>query len=155
MRLTRYTDYSLRVLMYLAARPDGLARIGEISDVYGISRNHLMKVVPDLVRLGFVTSTRGRGGGIRLARPAAEINVGAAVRATEDGFQAAPRESCRIAPACALRCALDEAVRAFLGVLDTYTLAMLSGPDAPLAALFPEPARDGAASASGAGPGPR
>ncbi len=138
MRLTRYTDYSLRVLMYLGARPDRLARIGEISEAYGISRNHLMKVVQDLVRLGFVTSVRGRKGGIRLARAPEEINVGAVVRATEDSFQVAPCETCVIAPACGLKCALDEAVRAFLAVLDTYTLATLPARQLALADIFPE-----------------
>ena len=138
MRLTRYTDYSLRVLMYLGARPDRLARIGEISEAYGISRNHLMKVVQDLVRLGFVTSVRGRKGEIRLARAPEEINVGAVVRATEDSFQVAPCETCVIAPACGLKCALDEAVRAFLAVLDAYTLATLPARQLALADIFPE-----------------
>jgi Rrf2 family nitric oxide-sensitive transcriptional repressor len=145
MRLTRYTDYSLRVLMYLGARPDRLARIGEISEAYSISRNHLMKVVQDLVRLGFVTSVRGRKGGIRLARAPEEINVGAVVRATEDSFQVAPCETCVIAPACGLKCALDEAVRAFLAVLDTYTLATLPARQLALTDIFPQPGggRDG------------
>lgn len=142
MRLTRYTDYSLRVLMYLGARPDRLARIGEISEAYGISRNHLMKVVQDLVRLGFVTSVRGRKGGIRLARAPEEINVGAVVRATEDSFQVAPCETCVIAPACGLKCALDEAVRAFLAVLDAYTLASLPARQLALADIFPEVSED-------------
>ncbi len=142
MRLTRYTDYSLRVLMYLAARPDGLARIGEISAAYGISQNHLMKVVQDLVRLGFVTSVRGRNGGIRLARDPAEINIGAVVRATEDSFQVAPCDTCVIAPACGLKCALEEAVRAFLAVLDTYTLASLPARQIALNDIFPEPSEE-------------
>lgn len=141
VRLTRYTDYSLRVLIYLSAPPDRLASIGEISEVYGISRNHLMKVVQDLVRLGFVTSTRGRKGGIRLARAPEEIGIGAVVRATEDSFQAAPCDTCLIAPACGLRCALEEAVAAFLAVLDGYTLATLPRRDQPLGRFFPPPAQ--------------
>jgi Rrf2 family transcriptional regulator, nitric oxide-sensitive transcriptional repressor len=152
MRLTRYTDYSLRVLMYLAAKPDRLASIGEISEVYGISRNHLMKVVQDLVRVGFVASVRGRNGGIRLARAPDEINIGAVVRATEDSFQMAPCDTCVIAPACGLRCALEEAVRAFLTVLDAYTLTSLPERDLALADLFPELPEDQARGGRGEAP---
>ena len=125
MRLTRYTDYALRVLLYLGARPDGLASIGEVARAYGVSQNHLMKVVNDLAHAGYVTSVRGRSGGIRLGRPPEEINVGAVVRHTEDGFEVVDCGSCIIFPACSLTHVLDDAVRAFLAVLDGYTLADL------------------------------
>jgi Rrf2 family nitric oxide-sensitive transcriptional repressor len=125
MRLTRYTDYSLRVLMHLAARPEQLASIGEIAKAYGISHNHLMKVVHDLRKAGYVASVRGRSGGMRLARPAAEINIGEVVRHTEEGFDLADCGSCIIAPACALTSVLNEALDAFMTVLDRHSLADL------------------------------
>ena len=87
MRLTRYTDYALRVLMHLATHPDRPASIGMIAKSYGISQNHLMKVVHDLGKQGFIATTRGRGGGLKLPRPAEEIIVGDVVRHTEDSFQ--------------------------------------------------------------------
>jgi Rrf2 family nitric oxide-sensitive transcriptional repressor len=92
---------------------------------YGISQNHLMKVVNELVRTGYIESVRGRFGGIRLGRPAEDINIGAVVRHTEDGFELVPCGSCIIAPACGLTGVLREAVRAFLAVLDEYSLADL------------------------------
>jgi Rrf2 family nitric oxide-sensitive transcriptional repressor len=125
MRLTRYTDYALRVLIYLGARPDDLCSIAEIARGYGISQNHLMKVVHDLGKAGYVAGTRGRFGGIRLARPAAEINVGALVRLTEDDFDLVECGSCVIAPACGLSTCLDDALRAFMAVLDARSLADL------------------------------
>lgn len=123
MRLTRYTDYAMRVLLYLGRDPGQLGGIAEIARAYGISQNHLMKVVSDLVNAGYLESVRGRNGGIRLARPPAEINVGALVRHTEDGFDLVDCGSCLIAPACGLTSVLDEALGAFLAVLDSYTLA--------------------------------
>jgi Rrf2 family nitric oxide-sensitive transcriptional repressor len=125
MRLTRYSDYALRVLMHLAAKPDRLASIGEIARTYRISHNHLMKVVHDLRKTGYVGATRGRTGGIRLARPASEITVGEVIRHTEGGFDLVDCGSCVIAPACALTGALHEALAAFMAVLDGYTLADL------------------------------
>jgi len=122
MRLTRYTDFALRVLLYVAARPDKLCSIGEISRAYGVSQNHMMKVVNDLANAGYVASVRGRSGGIRLGRPAAAINIGAVVRHTEDSFQVVDCATCVIAPVCGLTRVLDDAVRAFMGVLDGYTL---------------------------------
>src|ERR1043165_3200087 len=86
MRLTVLSDYSLRVLMYVASMPQRLVTIQEIAQAYGISENHLMKVVHGLAQHGFVTTVRGRGGGIRLARPASKITVGAVIRAVEDDF---------------------------------------------------------------------
>lgn len=125
MKLKTYTDYALRVLMHLAARPDRLASIGEIARTYRISHNHLMKVVHDLRKEGFLDAVRGRAGGIRLARPPAEISVGQVVRHTESGFDLVDCASCVIAPACALTAALHEARAAFMAVLDGYSLADL------------------------------
>lgn len=122
MRLTRYTDYAMRVLLYLGARPDELCPIAEIARAYGISQNHLMKVVNDLVNADYLVSVRGRFGGVRLARPPAAINVGAVIRHTEDGFDLVDCGSCIIAPACGLTGALHEALAAFMAVLDDYTL---------------------------------
>ncbi len=122
MRLKSYTDYALRVLMHLAARPDRLASISEIARTYRISHNHLMKVVHDLRKQGYLDAVRGRSGGIRLARPAAEISVGDVVRHTEGTFDLVDCESCVIARACSLTGALHEARRAFMAVLDDYSL---------------------------------
>ena len=125
MRLKCYTDYALRVLMHLAARPGRLASIREIARTYRISHNHLTKVVHDLRKEGFLDAVRGRSGGVRLARPASEISVGEVVRHTEAGFDLVDCGSCRIAPACALTVALHEATDAFMTVLDGYSLASL------------------------------
>ena len=125
VRLTRYSDYALRVLIYLAARPEELSAINDISRAYGISQNHLMKVVSDLAGNGYVTSLRGRNGGIRLAMPAKDIRVGAVVRHTEQDLELVDCDGCVIAPVCGLPGAFHEAVRAFLAVLDGYTLADL------------------------------
>ena len=125
MRLKSYTDYALRVLMHLAAKPDRLSSIAEIARTYRISHNHLMKVVQDLRKEGFLDAVRGRTGGVRLARPAAEISVGQVVRHTESGFDLVDCGSCVIAPACALTAALYEARNAFFAVLDGYSLADL------------------------------
>jgi Rrf2 family nitric oxide-sensitive transcriptional repressor len=125
MRLKSYTDYALRVLMHLAARPDRLASIGEMARTYRISHNHLMKVVHDLRKEGFLDAVRGRSGGIRLARPATKISVGEVVRHTEGSFDLVDCDSCVIARACSLTGALHEARRAFLAVLDGYSLADL------------------------------
>ena len=125
VKLKSYTDYALRVLMHLAARPDRLASIGEIARTYRISHNHLMKVVHDLRKAGFVNAVRGRTGGIRLALPPQHISVGDVVRHTEGGFDLVDCGSCVIAPACALTAALREARRAFMGVLDGYSLTDL------------------------------
>lgn len=145
MRLTRYTDYAVRVLLYLGRKPGQLSPISEIAGAYGISQNHLMKVVNDLVNAGYLESLRGRNGGVRLARPPAEINIGALVRHTEDDFDLVECGSCLIAPACGLTSVLDEALLAFLKVLDGYSLAdvlarrgdfshLLKGATAPIGA---------------------
>jgi len=136
MRLTRYTDYAMRVLLYLGARADRLCSIAEVSRAYGISQNHLMKVVNDLARQGYVESVRGRFGGIRLGHPPEAINVGAVIRHTEDDFDLVDCGSCIIAPACGLTGALHEALAAFMAVLDGYTLADLLARRPDFSALF-------------------
>lgn len=136
MKLTRYTDYALRVLLYLGARPERLCSISEMSRSYGISQNHLMKVVHDLGKAGFVASARGRLGGIRLARPPEEIIIGSVVRHTEDGFDLVDCGSCIIAPACGLTGVLREALGAFMTVLDSHTLADLLDNQVDFLSLF-------------------
>ncbi|MFD2676846.1 Rrf2 family transcriptional regulator [Camelimonas lactis] len=136
MRLTRYTDYAMRVLLYLGARPDRLCSIAEIAGAYRISQNHLMKVVNDLGRAGYVASVRGRAGGVRLARDPSAINIGAVVRHTEEGFDLVDCGGCVIAPACGLTGALREALAAFLAVLDGYTLADLLAKRSDMARLL-------------------
>ncbi|MFB7881633.1 RrF2 family transcriptional regulator [Brevundimonas diminuta] len=136
MRLTRYTDYAMRVLLYLGARQDRLCSIAEIAQAYGISQNHLMKVVSDLVSAGYLVSVRGRFGGVRLARPPDQINVGAVVRHTEDGFDLVDCGNCVIAPACGLTGALHQALAAFMKVLDGYTLEGLLSRRVDMAGLF-------------------
>lgn len=132
MRLTRYTDYSLRVLIYLGLQQDRLSSIREIADVYGISESHLMKVVQALGQSGYVATLRGRGGGLRLAKPPSEINLGDVVRNTEDDIALVEcfteASACRIAGPCRLEHVLRKALGAFLGVLDDYTLADLLRP---------------------------
>ncbi len=129
MRLTVYTDYSLRTLLYLGVRgQDYLATIQEIADTYNISKNHLMKVTYDLGKLGYIETTRGRGGGIRLAIDPETVSIGEIVRKTEEDFQLVECFSddtnlCVISPACKLKHALHEALLAYLAVLDQYTLA--------------------------------
>jgi len=131
MRLTRHTDNALRSLIYIALHDEAPSRITDISRRMGMSEDHAAKVIARLADLGFVITLRGRTGGVRLARPAAEINIGQVVRATEDNLNLVEcfdpvTNQCPIAPACALAPALDEALNAFLGVLDRYSLADLT-----------------------------
>ncbi len=127
MRLTRYSDYAMRVLMHLGAEPDRKASIAEIAAAYAISRNHLMKVVHDLGKAGYVASVRGRSGGIRLARAPADISLGAVLRHTEEGFDLVDCAQCLIAPACGLTAVVAEALAAFLAVFDRYSLEDILG----------------------------
>jgi Rrf2 family transcriptional regulator, nitric oxide-sensitive transcriptional repressor len=140
MRLTLFTDYTLRTLIYLAVQPDRLVTIGDIAEAYGISTNHLMKVVHQLAIAGDVITVRGQHGGLRLARPAHEINLGAVVRRTEAEFAIVPcfgsEPDCAIRPECVLAGVLDDALRAFLAVLDSRTLGDLTAPRAALAQLL-------------------
>lgn len=142
MRLTRYTDYSLRVLMHLGLNRDRLCSISEIARGNRISENHLTKVVHHLGKLDYVTTLRGRGGGLKLARPPEQIFVGEIVRKTEDGFDLLDCPSCVLAPACTLTGALSEAVAAFLQVLDRYTVADLIRNGDALRALLQTPGRE-------------
>jgi Rrf2 family nitric oxide-sensitive transcriptional repressor len=141
MQLTRYTDYSLRVLIYLAVHQEELATIEEIAKAYRISKAHLMKIVHQLGLAGYVETVRGRGGGLRLAQPPEKIRIGDVVRHTEamplvECFD--PKTShCRIEPVCDLRTALKHALEAFLRTLDSYTLAdLVVRRRKPLAQLF-------------------
>jgi len=136
VKLTLFTDYAMRTLLYLGARPERLCSIGEVAQAYRISQNHLMKVVVELVRSGHVESVRGRSGGIRLGMPPEQINIGAVVRRTEDGFDLVDCGSCVVAPACGLTGVLREALGAFMAVLDRYTLADLLAKRGDIAAIF-------------------
>lgn len=144
MRLTTYTDYALRTLMYLAANRDRLVTIQDIADAHGIAKNHLTKVVHQLGILGFVESLRGRKGGLRLGKEPAKINIGAVVRSTEPDFYMAecfdPQKShCRLSSACILKDTLYQATAAYLAVLDGVTLEILmatSGSPVAPQALF-------------------
>jgi Rrf2 family nitric oxide-sensitive transcriptional repressor len=156
MRLTRYSDYALRVLIYLSSRPEKLCSIAEISRAYGISNNHLMKVVQELGRAGYVSTLRGRSGGIRLALPASEIKVGDVLRSTEGRFDLADCGQCGLAPACGMTSVLNEAVEAFLAVLDRYSFADLPKREIDVLALFPlvsPPEAAAIAAVSGEDPG--
>jgi len=145
MRLTSFTDYCLRVLIFTATHPQGRTTIAEIARAYGISEHHLVKVAHFLGRAGFLTNLRGRGGGLALARPAGQINVGAVVRAAEGEampaacFDAAAAR-CAIAPVCRLKGVLAEAVDAFYAVLGASTLGDLVQDRAALRQLLAVPA---------------
>ena len=128
MQLTRFSDYSLRTALYLMAHPDRLVPVEEVGRAYGISRNHLVKIVQRLVELGIIESVRGRNGGMRLSPKPEEINVGNLVRLTERNFNLvecfdAKSNTCPIIKVCGLKGALHQAADAFLKVLDQYTLA--------------------------------
>ncbi len=142
MRLAEYTDYTLRVLMYCAARPQQLVTIGELADHHRVSKNHLMKIVNDLARQGVLETTRGRGGGLRLMKPADQIRVGDVVRAAETDFRLVEcfdpsTNQCTLSPSCRLKGLLGDALKAYFNELDRVTLAELAVP----------------ASSSGASPG--
>jgi Rrf2 family nitric oxide-sensitive transcriptional repressor len=145
MRLTDYTDYALRVMLFLSVHRDGLSTIQDISDAYGISKNHLMKVVQQLGELGWVDTVRGRHGGLRLNERSLGLTIGQVVRATETDFALVgcfERESsevrpCVIEPRCRLKQVFMAAQEAFLAELDRHTLGELVEPvAAPLAALL-------------------
>ncbi|WP_266172068.1 RrF2 family transcriptional regulator [Dyella subtropica] len=129
MRLTLQTDYSLRLLMYLAVQGDRRSSIHEIATQFEISKNHLMKVTQRLAALGYVDALRGRSGGLKLAGDPAQVCIGDVVRAMEPDFAIVEcfgsENTCTITPVCALRHVLDEARESFLGVLDSYTLKQL------------------------------
>lgn len=140
MRLTSFTDFTLRTLLHLGSNPGRLVTIQEIADLHSISKNHLMKVVHELGRNGVIETIRGRNGGFRLAHKPEEINVGAVVRQSESDFYMAEcfdpgGKPCGLVKDCALKDVLANATTAYLAELDRHTLA----------SLLPEPApRDGA-----------
>lgn len=139
MQLTRYTDYSLRVLIFLAIQPpERRSTINEIAERFEISRNHLVKIVHRLGQLGYVRTIRGKGGGLCLGAEPGEINLGAVVRDTEATLDVinCTDPYCPVAPACRLKGVLNEARDAFLAVLDRYTLADLIHNRAQLASLL-------------------
>jgi Rrf2 family nitric oxide-sensitive transcriptional repressor len=141
MHLTVYTDYALRMLMYLALKDDGLATIEEIAQSYGISKNHLMKVAHQLGLAGYIETVRGRRGGLRLAKPAKAIRLGDVVRHTEPDMAIVmcfepTNADCAVLPYCVLRKALEVARDAFLEALDNYTLSDLVKPRAGLQAVL-------------------
>ncbi|NWN91050.1 Rrf2 family transcriptional regulator [Marinobacter adhaerens] len=126
MHITRYTDYSLRVLIYLAVQDEYLTTIQEIADSYEISKNHLMKVVHQLNKKGYIETVRGKKGGMRLLMKPEDINIGVFVRETEHDLSIvechSSKNACIITPVCGLKSMFSEALQAFLAVLDQYTL---------------------------------
>ena len=146
MRLTTFSDYTMRVLIYLGLRRDGLITISDIAKAYDISENHLTKVLHQLAQRGYIETVRGKGGGMRLAREPEEINLGELIRITEGdtGLLACleGQGSCCIQSACSLIGILREAQTALFAVLEKYTLADLLQREQPLATilLHPRPA---------------
>ena len=131
MQITRYTDYSLRVLIYLAINKQQLTTISDIATSYQISKNHLMKIVQQLNQQGYVLATRGKNGGIKLNRAAKDINVGVLVREIEDKSKLiecfGADNQCVITPSCQLKNIFAEAQENFFKTLDAYTLQDLIG----------------------------
>ncbi len=136
MRLTDYTDYALRVLMFCAAHPERPVTIAELAERHGISKNHLMKVVNDLARQGFLQTTRGRGGGLRLLKAAQDIRIGDVVRASETDFRMVEcfdpsTNTCTLTPHCQLKGVIQSAQKSFMAELDRVTLADVMTTPAP------------------------
>ena len=132
MRLAEYTDYTLRVLMYCAARPQQMVTISELAEHHGVSRNHLMKIVTDLGRQGVLETTRGRGGGLRLLKDPARLRIGDVVRASETDFRLVEcfdpeSNQCTLSPVCRLKGLFGAALEAYFRELDGITLAELAG----------------------------
>lgn len=143
MQLTTFTDYALRVLMSVGTKGDEeLSTIADISEQYGISRNHLIKVVHHLSKTGYLSTSQGKGGGFRLAKPPSDIRIGDVIRDVENHFDLVQCFSsrrngeCAIEPACVLKRLLREAMQAFFAVTDEYTLADLVRPRARLRRLL-------------------
>jgi Rrf2 family nitric oxide-sensitive transcriptional repressor len=145
MKLTRFTDYSLRVLIYLGLQDNGRVTIKEISRSYNISRNHLMKVVSMLTRMGYLDARRGPGGGIALARPASEINLADVVTDMEDDLNLVEcfcdGGKCLITPVCELRSVLNLSLNAYVATLKKYTLADLLEPRDKLSKILGLPGK--------------
>lgn len=131
MHITRYTDYSLRVLIYLAINQEKISTISDIATSYDISKNHLMKIVQQLNQRGYVLATRGQNGGLKLNQPAADINIGSLVREIEDKNKLVEcfgeDNKCVITPSCQLKQVFAEAQDNFFKTLDAYTLQDLLG----------------------------
>ena len=142
MQLTRFSDYSLRALIYLGLNQNRRCTIQEIALAYGISENHLMKLIHQLGQMGFITTTRGKNGGLELAMPASEINLGDVVRATEGNLQLVEcfpgreKNTCPIAGPCRLTGVLEEGLQAFFDVLDQYTLEDMLTPAPAFRRIF-------------------
>lgn len=142
MYLTQHTDYALRVLIYLGANRDRLVTIAEVSERFDVSRSHLMKVANQLVREGFVEGLRGKGGGLRLARAPADINIGDVVRCMERGMELVEcfgsDSQCLLTPNCRLKGVLGKALEAFLKTLDQVSLAdLIDSPQRKVLQLVP------------------
>ncbi|MBA3057847.1 MAG: Rrf2 family transcriptional regulator [Gammaproteobacteria bacterium] len=133
MRLTDYTDYTLRVLMFCALNPERSVTIAELAESHGVSKNHLMKIVNDLARQGLLQTTRGRGGGLRLLKPAADIRIGDVVRQSETDFRLVEcfdpgHNTCTLSAQCQLKNVFWSAQKNFLAELDKVTLADVTRP---------------------------
>lgn len=151
MRLTTFSDYTLRVLIYLAVQDNRVSTIAEIAEAYNVSKNHLMKVVHHLAGQGYVETTRGKGGGVRLRQSADSISIGEVLRQTESDSALVEcfrdgESDCRIEPACLLRGAFHQAQEAFYKVMDGYTLAQIATNRDRLQTLLPGTFRQSAAS---------
>ena len=137
MQLTSFTDYGLRALIYMASLPqDKMTSISEVTEVYGVSRNHMVKIINQLSRVGFVTAVRGKHGGIRLGKPAESIRLGDGAGAEPLALVNCSSEFCHITPACRLKQVLQQGVQNFLEELDKHTLADMVEDNPPLYKLL-------------------
>ncbi|CDG99984.1 nitric oxide-sensing transcriptional repressor NsrR [Xenorhabdus bovienii] len=136
MQLTSFTDYGLRALIYMASLPEGqMTSITEVTEIYGVSRNHMVKIINQLSNLGLVNAVRGKNGGISLGKPASEIKIGDVVRSLEP-LPLVNCSACYITPACRLKLVLNQAVENFLQELDKHTLADMVKDNRPLYQLL-------------------
>lgn len=146
MRLSDYTDYTLRVLMYCAVHRDRRVTIAELAQAHAISKNHLMKIVNDLARQGVLETMRGRGGGLRLLKAPADIRLGDVVRSSETDFRLVEcfdrsTNACSLTPSCRLKGVFHAALQAYFNELDAATLADIVGPARPGRAAGAPPRR--------------
>ena len=141
MRLTQQANYSVRILMYCAAKKDEFAKVSEIARVFDISEYHLFKILPILVSNGFITTHRGRNGGLKLAKEPSEITLGQIIRAAEENFHLADcfdegSYDCPLLSMCDFNHALNDALESFLQALDKYTLADLTAKEGDMRNLL-------------------
>lgn len=138
MQLTSFTDYGLRALIYMASLPEGqMTNISQVTEVYGVSRNHMVKIINQLSRAGLVTAVRGKNGGIKLGKPAEAIRIGDVVRELEPlTLVNCSGDFCHITSACRLKQVLHTAIEHFLAELDNYTLAEMVKENPPLYKLL-------------------